>query len=719
MSKTPKNNVQVSLLTEMQLLQGGQWQKLTSDRKTLPGATSNSEATLGYGTCRRHMVVVSGSGKRKFPFPSVDELVSGSIGLWKELLSAGMVQFRHVLNETGKRTDDLELVIDKDALQALPLRKQNFIPSLDSSKPNDTGATVWAVASAIGNTMYRGRFDAHIAEQFDNHFGKLAWAQKHMSGKYQKAIKSLKEHFQELRSIYKEALPRVIHALAAEHANVSEDDLINLAVLLLNKQLSQILQVLGIWTDCFGQRRDGLYTELDDVIFMVEQAFHLFTMGDEDTCGPECKEKIRVKTSTMKVGDVFVARFGHDGPATIPGGRGPVGAHAIEWPYTMRDLTVCSAPILFHEYRHDYYYNVIGLPKESVKNLLSEIDRDHEAGKYTFSSDKIKIGNQSVDTIQLLKQIFVNTLSESDADIAGGVLLSGPAFYYSMIPTFAALNSRAGDILSTRRPLRNRSIYVLSENNQLVFAPHMPDYARAYVVAAALDLLGFNSDAEECRQLADQMAGVPIPEYISWFNGDPESSYRPEIKVPFKDLIQLAPTVANAIINGKLNCLGGLSTSQLVNWNARRQAKVIELAKILMEGRSDVPESLGDVYATYIGAAAITAVWGLVKAGAHPLQTALPMVETNARLMLQAIRARQAEQNQLAAEEEQQKLQAGPSGNSPVVEVEDEDEDEEEGGLAESEEEESLDDMDSDDEENDDPDADDGEFEGIDDDDDE
>jgi hypothetical protein len=166
---------------------------------------------------------------------------------------------------------------------------------------------------------------------------------------------------------------------------------------------------------------------------------------------------------------------------------------------------------------------------------------------------------------------------------------------------------------------------------------HLPDYARAYVVAAALDSLGFVDEANDCRARADQGAGTPVPEDITWV--DAEGKRKMVVKVPFSDLVQVAPVVVDAIMHTPLKSLGGVAMSKIINWTPRRQAKVNLLVETLMEGKADVPTDKGDFFATYVAAAATLAYWGLVRRGVLP-GAAAKQVEANALKMLDTVRTR-------------------------------------------------------------------------------
>jgi hypothetical protein len=439
-----------------------------------------------------------------------------------------------------------------------------------------------------------------------------------------------------------------MHAVAANFPQSGEDEVISAAVTVICKALGQIMGVLGMWDSSFAQQRDGKYSELMYVTYTLEQCFKLMTAN------------ANIETMVMHVGDVYMPRYSGSGPATIPGARGPLHAHLIEVPFNMRRQLITDMPVFTHEFRHDVYADIPNLPVQMAQAVIEGIDRN--AANYKFSSDTVMLGGQAVPTIELIKQIYVQTLSETDADIAGGVLLTGPSFLYSMISVFSALNSMGKSILNEDVLLRSNSRYGIDMDSgqpELVFAPHMPDYPRAYVVAAALDVLGFNSEAQEGRILADQAAGDKKPKFVTWTNGDRgDKKFKFAIKVAFDDLIQVAPAVAEAIIKTKLECLGDRSMGELVFFDQHKQGKVVLLADLLVQGKSELPADIGDVFATYIAAAAITAYWMLCKAGMRP-RKALAQVEACARKMLDEVIKREA----AAAQAQPAPVPTAPTGD--------------------------------------------------------
>ncbi|MBX9685147.1 MAG: hypothetical protein K2X27_00520 [Candidatus Obscuribacterales bacterium] len=591
--------------------------------------------------CRKPLIVLPGTGRKTFKLPSVQEIISVCV----QYINKAAVEKRAreeaaARNSGGRRkTKEDDDSVNEPSIKAIleSGSMASIVPLVHSggiAPVNTHGGTLYLAAGGLAECMYDGRFEEHLAPIFDPPQGTEDWAAKHMPAKFQETVESLRYHWQEIyklfvgdedisRSHVSGALPSVMHAVSANFPGAGEDEVIAAAVSVICKALAQIMSVLQMWDSSFVQQRDGKYTELMYMTYTLEQCFKLMTQG--------------VETMVMHVGDVYMPRYSGGGPATIPGARGPLHAHLIEVPFNMRRSLITNMPVFTHEFRHDVYADVPNLPVQMAQAVLESIDRH---APYDFSSETIKLGGQEVPTLDLIKQIYIQTLSETDADIAGGVLLTGPAFGFSLISVFSALNSMGENILNADVLLRHGSRYAVDLDNgepELVFAVHMPDYPRAYVVAAALDNLGFEAAAKELRIIADQAAGDEKPTMVTWTNGDPsDKRFKFKIEVPFADLIKVAPAVVDGIINSKLECLVGRSMKDLVFFDAHKQTKVEELAKLLEQGKWEFPEGFGDVFANYVAAAAITAYWNLCKAGARP-RSALAQVEACARKMLDEV----------------------------------------------------------------------------------
>lgn len=594
--------------------------------------------------CRPNMVVLPGYGNEEFAFPEVQDIVVNSLSRLEDRSvesnpeqPIGSAKKFSKLRVKGRGASKRET----GDLAGYLTGPSHLIPQTTSSRTANIDGTLFLAAEGLRLMMDDGKYDAIVAERFDDHADKVTWAKEHLVAlepKYLSAVESLEAHLAQLRELYLESLPRVLSVLAAQNPDVSEHVLLDAAIDSLDEELSQILNVLRIWTDAFGQLRSGNYEQLEAVVFAVEQAFLLFE--GEDLSSPCEPYSAKLKTSKYQVGNVFVARFSDQGPATIPGGRGPIGAHALEVPHDEQNIIALMLAIYMHEFRHDIFYDVEGLGHELTMTVASSIEEAVSNGDVELSKEKVNVGRNKVPLKDLLVKLFADTIGEVDADISGGVLLCGPAYLYNLISTFSAFNA-SGSVINQNRLLRTGSYFGMhdvSETSKTVqFWPHPPDYIRAYIVAAALDEIGFKAEAEQCRALADQAVGTPIPEDIIWRNEDRDSSMK--IKIPVADLIAIAPVVVKALIRNKLATMDGMSTGELINWNKHRQSKVDILVANLMDNSGAVPTDKGDFYATYVAAASTIAYWGLCKSGVNPRRAAI-QVNAKALEMVSTIKER-------------------------------------------------------------------------------
>jgi hypothetical protein len=664
--------------------------------------------------CRRHVVILPGYGKRDYPFPTTDELVDGAIAYINALQAAYAQAGRKLVIGAGEEGDEptaeqaqkefvsfvarlglpsklsarhiaisrqMQRVVSgnpllddetREIIRAgignLPKPKvEGVIPTIDGGRAPVTGPELLVTAGTFSAIMEAGRYKAVIARQFDPLKGAVNWALENMPEKYHPTAESLGQQLAKLEEIYAEALPRVIKFLESQNPKASEQDLLDAAVSVLNQQLAEILYVLSIWTDSFAQQRDGMYKQLLYVVFTVEQALAI-SLGKGEEEVDHSPDGSMIKTHAMHLRDVFMARFAEGGPATIPGGRGPVGAHAIEVPFDEADVLVIFLPLYLHEFRHDFYNDVEQLAEQLTEAVVEAITKADKAGKFKFSTDKIMLGKQEVPLVSMITQVFAQTLSETDADLGGGVCQCGPAFLYSMMATFSAFNMRGGNAFNMNRLLRSSSYYAIGEQGELAFEPHMPDFMRVFVVADGLRKVGnpgdFEDEAAECESLGDKAGGFPRPTHIVWRNIDPKSRFKFQIKLAVSDLRQVVPVVVDAIMNTPLACLGGKSTTQLVNWTRKRQDKVDALVASLLAGKADIPWEMGDFWAPYVAAAAITAVWAFIKSAELPPMVAVALVEANARQMMDAVKAYH-ERGRAAAPAEEKDPAGDTTGGGP------------------------------------------------------
>jgi hypothetical protein len=587
--------------------------------------------------------VFRGYGKKKYDLPTVGQLIEGSV---RYITRQKRLQEQHAAQLAGKKGGQVghgegqtALDADESATTTTPLGVKSVTPE---SLPFDgTGPALLAIAGGIGAVMDAGRFKSRVARIFGPLKGEINWALNHMDESWEPVWKSLGEdHLLPLERIFLEAMPEVCKFIEVQYPDASPDEVLDAAAAVLHEQVAEILSVLSIWGDCAAQQRDGLYPELKYVVQMVRAAFNLMRTGDITGKG-DAAVAAKIQTIAFQADDKMLARYADSGRSTIPGAKGPVGAHVINVDYDESEMLTTSLACPYaHEARHNWREDVVGLPEQQTETAVGRVLSAHQAGKYTLSCETYKIGKQEVPAIALLAQIFGQTLSEKDADIPGGTLLTGPAYSLGYHGVFGALNSRGRGVFNTNRFLRTHGFFLITENGELVIEPHMIDFVRGLVIGIALRNRGFETEAKDSDALSRQAVGLPLPKTLTWVNMDSKSKFKFKIEIPLTDLLQVAETVVDSIINDKLPCLGGLSAADLCDFTKHHQSKVELLVENLVKGDSTVPADTGDFYPTFVAAAAVTALWKLVKEkGMHPV-LAIKFVERHARSMLDTIAER-------------------------------------------------------------------------------
>lgn len=281
--------------------------------------------------------------------------------------------------------------------------------------------------------------------------------------------------------------------------------------------------------------------------------------------------------------------------------------------------------IFAHEFMHDIFADIQGKKGgPSLEDELREvIDRalvtafkkkEGERGRLKLSSTHIMVGETKVKTIDIMRRIFADTLNEMNADISGGILLTGPAFLDCMIVTFKALYGPVLRRYGRDNKFPNETIYTADEEGRIEMEAHLPPYIRAKLLRFPLQYLGFKKEAKKYSGLTDQATELDeMPKVATWF--DAEGRY-PNIDVPCVDLEAAGPIVAKAIMNTKLTSLKGRSMKQLLNWTRDRQEEKVDILVKIMIGEltmDDLPE--GSIYVTYVAAAVPLAYRRLVEKG--------------------------------------------------------------------------------------------------------
>ncbi len=603
-----------------------------------------------------HIDVV-GAGSENYQCPDVDTLVKRSLEkskLAQPKTTIGKVSKRR----TSRKAAGTEKAAKDAGVQSLlpqAVTPVAIIPRLPDEPADRLYKTLLLGATGLQDNMVSRQLDGIVYDVFGADIGTLNWASNNMPEQYRKGATSLQKQYDTIVPRFKQALLQLLRELAKRNPNVPQSQLLKHAVDSLLEQLGGFRFISKVYTDSFGQYRDGVYaSELMAINFFYNQAAALFKRVDPDA--PEKKPE-GLESIVYQVGDKYLARFTSMSLATIPGSKGPIGIHALQMPFDFQDILAIMLPLLAHEFRHNLFADVKGLDDEMRADLANCLKADHKAGVFKFKSEEMMLGKQKVSTIDLMVKLMVDSIGEIDADIAGGVLFTGTAYLYNMMLSFPAMLVRGTPLAKAKKLLRTESYFKLVKqqdgSHALQFEPHPPDYIRAHIVAAGLDEIGFKAEADECRRLADLAVGTPLPTHITWNDGGGDehedegegTSEKSDIVIAFtvEDIKAVAPTVARAIIRSKLKSLGGRSTYEMIDWNAAREAKVQKLTDILVAGKSDVPDDMGSVYATYVGAAATLAYWQLLHKETDPNADASAIaraVNANAMKMIHELEAK-------------------------------------------------------------------------------
>ncbi|MBN8662066.1 MAG: hypothetical protein J0M35_16990 [Candidatus Obscuribacter phosphatis] len=580
---------------------------------------------------------VRGEGKEDFPFPSIDVLVEKSVKRAAKKAKTRKPRQKKVettgADKSGKPEGVSSLLPDLSSLKV-----NQVVPTGQTRETYTDGQVMLKGADGLQELMIKRQFDALYEARFGEMHAAVNWARANMADKYQKAIDSLDKQLTKLEDSYRQALPQVIDELKKQNPGAPINAVVQKAIEVLDEELSQIIYILKVYTDCFQQLRDGKHTSLlNAVTFFFEQSHKLYWGGDLHVDGGTSP----VDAGTERIGDVFLGRVTEMGLATIPGSRGPVGAHAVQIPYEMLDFIPINLPLFGHEARHNVFHDVVGLEQELTAAVGKAVLAAHKAGTLKFNTDTIKLGKQEVPTEQLMAKLYTDWLSEIDADLVGGVLFDGPAFGENMVMSFPAMMIRDGRVSEKVNLLRTGSGYELKKLRNgsvaLVFEEHPVDYVRVHIVAAALDEIGFPDSARKLRELADFAVGDELPTKITFRQMGAKPGAGMVIELPVDDVIAVAPVVAKAIIRTPLKAHGGKSCGDLVMWTKKRQDKVEALTEILVKDSSELPTDKGDIHAPYIGAAATLAYLKLVREMKMEPADAALMVSKNALAMLEKL----------------------------------------------------------------------------------
>ena len=576
-----------------------------------------------------HMPVVPGTGNRDLKFPSNDDLVTRAVRKAKGKDGVIKKAPRQPRQPKGAK-QDLSFNLGGGSLWDV------IRPAIVANMPDPDFQALINGADAIQRRMISRQFDEVMEQIFGDLEDTAAWAVLNMDPSLRQPIGDHQRQVTELRRQVEEALPKVVAELAKRNPGVPPAALVKHAVQMLAKELGPIVGVLNVYSAAFAQYRSGKFPlQLAAINQYMEACYRLWLNGDVEGTGASATPQIPVES--LSIGDKLLAMIGGGGLGTIPGAKGPVGLSLLMYPLDMLDWISLSLCLNSHEGGHQIFADIRGFEPEMQKAVADSIIANEASKKMLLSSAVTAVGRSKVATRDLLIKMVTDCIGEIEADVAG-VLVNGPAFLYGMLLSFPAMLIRDGAVKDAKQLLRSSSVYMMEPqddgSSKLEFEPHPPDYIRAYLVAAMVEEIGYKTEADQLRALADKAVGT-LPTALTWEDADGQS--KTVISIATADIKAIAPVVAKALIRTKLNCLKGKSLSDVVCWNAKRQVKAELLKKVLLAGGSDIPKDAGSMYPTLVGSAAALAYWEAVHS--QDANTVLPKLEDNVLKMLAALRA--------------------------------------------------------------------------------
>jgi DNA-directed RNA polymerase subunit L len=640
----------------------------TKSSTTAPTLTQMPSAhpVIDRNWCRRHMVNIKGAKQDNNAIPTAEAVLEGSTKRYFDLVNeiadaqkkrrgkkSGSVLHKVLVNKvkvndfadtilTGSQQVLVNFILGVDEEGEALERSEQFVSSLlksvqsgvttgsaksgsSANSPKDEfeqlidevifNPALIPAAEGLRSTMHDDRHESVIAEVLDPIRGSINWASTGMPEKYKRTVATLKQFADTAEKIYRQSLPGVIKFLEGQNQKASEARILEASVALIVEQLSPLFVTLKYWTDAFGQRRDGLYRQLDDLIFAMEEIHVLFHTGKKT----EEEQENRFNQMVYNVGNVFVARFSRaPGPATIPGARGPANSHALEVPHDEQALISFILVLYFHEFWHDYYSDVANLPAELTQKVLAHVKKAHDDKKLKFSKEKMFFGKDEYNTIDMILQVLADTMEENCSD-AVAVATGGPPFSVVSNLMFASFNANGRRVSCDKMDalLRAYSFYKVNEKNELHVGVHMIDFARITTfVPAYLECLGFSEEAKEARHMGLQLGGKTTPREVLW--ADESGKRKAYILLSMVDMMRVAPFVAEAILKTKLDALHGQSITDRVCWNAEHQEKGNELTEAICQLSSTLPEGR-NYHVTHVAYATINAYWKLCQTRMRPL----------------------------------------------------------------------------------------------------
>ncbi len=602
----------------------------TAKGRDLP---QDSKGELGY--------VLTGGGKADYPFPTTETLLKKIKSKVQKLQKTKKPGDKEVL-EAQKRLTKLGLIGPMEYPKPVPLA-QAHIRAIPPAGESDFRRGVRGLMLRWEASL----FDVEIEARFND----AQVIVSHGSGEVKPhplplemvpVSASLNRQLGMLRQRYSEALPKVIQMVKEQFPEAADDQVQATAFHLLDQEMGPIMGTLGIFIPGIKQWMDNVHlSQLRLLRAQAQQMMYLYLTGQMNLEKGDLNSKL-LSTVAVSAGDVWIPYLGEDGPATVPT-SGPPGAHVLLYPFGMKNDISFLILIQAHEMMHVIDAIVKGWKLQSRKRLVSKIKEG--IGKLGLSVSTVEIApGVEIPVEDFVVKVLLDQISEEIADLPGGFLVSGPAFFKLFAYFIGALNAMRKGISGTPKLFRPDSIYTfeLQEDGKTLavdFEVHVQDDPRIGIGARAARRLGFISDANELDALC---AAEGNAKFVTWKHSkqqEEEDGIKSThiIKFPRADYMKVADFFIDVLLFEKYAALGGQSWADRVCFTQEMSDKAATLVPNLKNGIGKLPEDGRHYWLHLIGVAMVQAYEELIKENRDPSSSIERVVMAGTQMMNEGV----------------------------------------------------------------------------------
>jgi hypothetical protein len=591
----------------------------------------DSKGELGY--------VLTGGGKSDYAFPSTEATLKRIKGKLKTLKVPKKPNDKDVL-EAAKRMTRLGLIGPMEMPRPVPLAEAH-IRAVSPAGESDFRKGVRGLLLRWSASV----FDADIEARFND----AQVIVSHGSGEVKPqplppemvpVSASLNRQLTVLRQRYSEALPKAIQMVKEHFPQAKDDEVQATAFHLLDEEMGPIMATLGIFIPGIKQWMDNVHLPLLRLLrYQAEQMMYLYLTGNMNLEKGDLKSNL-LSTVSVSAGDVWIPYLGEEGPATIPV-SGPPGAHVLLYPFGMKNDVAFLILIQAHEMMHVVDAIVKGWKAQSRKRLVSKIRAG--IGKLGLSVSTVEIApGVEIPVEQFAEKVLLDQISEEIADLPGGFLVSGPAFFDLFGLFIGALNAMRKGITGTPKLFRPDSIYTFEpqpdgKTLSIDFEVHVPDDARMGIGARAARRLGFIDAANELDALCAAEGNAKL---VTWKHSKEQEEKEGIksthiIKFPRADYMKIADFFIDVLMFEKYAALGGQSWSDRVCFTQEMADKAASLVPNLKNSNGTLPDDGRHYWLHLIGVAMVQAYKELIKEGRDPSSSIERVVIAGTQMMNQ------------------------------------------------------------------------------------